>query len=791
MRGIVLICFIVFQTFAWSQEISQTLRGIVQDESTKLPIPGVKVLIKNTEPTMGAITNENGVFVIENVPVGRQTVSFSYLGYSTLLLEEIYIKGGEEKLVDVYLQETSNKLEKVEVTANRRKVRNESAIVSAWSLGVDELSRIPVVLDDPARMARKLPGVTPSPYITFNEIAVRGNATRAVLWRLDDIDIYNPNHFGTIGGSGGSITIFSQRLLSNTDFYTGSFPADYGNALGGIFDVHFRNGNSYKRQHSFQLNILGVDFATEGPFSKNGRSSYILNYRLSTTSLAEKFLNLGFLPVYQDLSFKLNFKTKKGANLSFFGVGGVSSTSQSAVLDTAAWSDPESADSNYGYFARAVTGTLGMTYLKPLNKRTYIKSTLVGTGLKSDFQGWYVQPDLITADTAFERIERDYRVSLQTFINHKSGPRHAHRSGIIVHGIYSKVANIYKDEEDIGDIAIPRNDSVLIGSGQTVLTQAYSRSQFYLNEKWRLNVGVHAMYLNYTNELSVEPRFGLRYQMNRKNSMSIAYGLHSQMDPFFTYLAQTKDTVTNSLVQKNSDLKFNKAHHITLAYRSQLNNKWRLGVELYYQMLYNMTVGVENPVSRVGGYSAVFESIDLDNGGKGQNYGVELAVERSFKRGLYFMSNLSLFESNYTANDNVKRNSQYNARIILNSMIGKEWRLSKNKKRPQFISVNLSGTYSGSQYYTAMNLEESISRGFLMLDLDNPNTEKQDALIILDAGLSIKSNRQKLNSELTLQISNLLNRKPQVGVFYDQLRQDEGILTGSGLIPFIGWRINF
>ena len=301
-----LVCLLLTST-SLANETSQTVRGFVYDQATNSPIPGVKVLIVGSNPKKGTFTDDFGAFEITDVPIGRHDLSFSFLGYSTFIQREVRFDGGEETILEIYLTENTRELGEVVVTSDQRKVRNEGAIVSARSLSVEELSRIPGSLDDPARMARKFPGVAPSPYITTNEIAIRGNASRAVLWRLDDIDIYNPNHFGLVGGSGGSLTLFSQRLLSNTDFYSGAFPADFGNALGGVFDVRFRNGNTKKRQHSFQLNILGVDLATEGPLSKNGRSSYIANYRLSATSLVEQFLDLGFLPIYQDLSFKFHF----------------------------------------------------------------------------------------------------------------------------------------------------------------------------------------------------------------------------------------------------------------------------------------------------------------------------------------------------------------------------------------------------------------------------------------------------------------------------------------------------
>jgi hypothetical protein len=767
--------------------VAQTIRGTVIDKISETPLPSASVSLLDTEPLIGTTADEKGRFVIENVPLGRYDISVSYIGYSTFVQTGVLVKTAEETYLEIGLAEKNLDLGEVVVTSDQRQVTNEAALVSATSFQVEELSKMPGSIDDPGRMLLKFPGVSPNGSISKNFVNVRGNAARAVRWRLDDMDIYNPNHYGFLGGSGGSLTIFSQRLLTNTDFYSGAFPADYGNALGGVFDVRFRNGNTEKRQHSIQLSFLGIDLATEGPFNDKGNSSYIANYRFSSTSLIEPFLNIGGIPVYQDLSFKTHFKTKNGGSFNVFGIGGTSRISFVPVLDTAQWTG---SNSNFGRIEETITGTLGTSYLHPINDKTFFKSILIGTGIQVNQVRYYQDADLVTQDTTRVGLDRDFRVSWQGYINHKFSKKHTHRTGIILHHLHSDVKFLQGPETGIDGVTT-LTDTLRVGRGSSFMAQAYSRSQFYLNEKWQINAGIHAMFFAMTGEISLEPRLGIRYQINQKSSLNLGYGLHSQMEPFFTYISERYDPTLDAFTAPNGDLRFNKAHHFVLGYYHQLTEKWRFCAETYYQSQFNLVVGTDLPISRVGGFDFAFESFDLNNGGTGQNYGLELSIEKGFSNGYFVLANTSLFEANYTPNDGITRPSQFNANYIFNVIGGKEWRLGKRKENTNFLSLNISATYSGSQYYTNLDLAASIASGYDQADYANPNTAIQDPLLLVDASIIYKRNRNKSNSQLMLQMSNILNRRPIVSAAFDSENGEQDVLLGSGFVPVLSWRVSF
>ncbi|MEL6650436.1 MAG: TonB-dependent receptor, partial [Bacteroidota bacterium] len=333
-------------------------------------------------------------------------------------------------------------------------------------------------------------------------------------------------------------------------------------------------------------------------------------------------------------------------------------------------------------------------------------------------------------------------------------------------------------------------DTIRQGEGQSILINAYSRSQFVLSRRWKLNIGLHLMYLAESGEASLEPRLGIRYQLTPKQSLSFGYGLHSQMEPYFTYIVQRQST-TGNLYRYNEDIRFNKSHHFVLSHRWQPTERLRLGVEMYYQHLFNMVVGENLPISRVGGLDYYFSTIDLNNGGVGRNMGIEFALERSFAEGYYFLFNGSLFDANYTPNDQITRPSRFNNRFITNGVLGKEWKVGKKRGRSNLLNANLSATYSGPRYYTPFDLELALTEGVLQTDYLNPNSGVQDPLIFLDASIVFQRNRPKTSTQLALQVKNILNQRPLLRQAFNRETMDVLDIYGSGILPVLLWKIQF
>jgi len=323
----VLLFTISFIAHSQTLVFTQTIKGTVTDEQSGSILGNVSLVIDAVSPSIAGMTDANGNFKLRKVPIGRQTIRASFVGYEEAVISNVEVTSSHEVVLEIHLKEKIKKLDEVIVTAGKQKYKaiNEAAIVSARQLSVDEAVRYSGTRNDPSRMAQNFAGVSGS-NDARNDIIIRGNSPSGVLWRMDGIDIPNPNHFSTLGSTGGPVTILNTNTLRNSDFLTSAFPAQYGNALAGVFDLRMRNGNNEKYEYLAQMGFNGFEFGAEGPISKANKSSFLVDYRYSMISTIQSLgLSVGTgsaTPYYQDGTFKINIPTKKAGVFSVFGLGG-------------------------------------------------------------------------------------------------------------------------------------------------------------------------------------------------------------------------------------------------------------------------------------------------------------------------------------------------------------------------------------------------------------------------------------------------------------------------------------
>ncbi len=357
----VFILLFVCLSSLYAQELTQVVRGQVVDNESEVPVPFASIAVLTVNPVIGTFTDEKGYFHIENVPVGRHNLQVSIIGYETQLISELMVTTGKEIVLTVKLKEQITQMDEVVIKAYTKKDKpiNSMATLSARTFSVEEASRYAGGFDDPGRLASSFAGVT-TESLRDNSIVIRGNSPKGLLWRLEGVEIPNPNHFAnmeTFGG--GGISALSALVVGNSDLYTGAFPAEYGNAVSGVFDINLRTGNNEKYEHAFQLGTMGIDISSEGPFNKGSRASYLFNYRYSTMGLVRHIFPpevKDFIPVYQDLSFKLNMPTKKMGVFSIWGLASDDAQSGTAEEDSTKW---EMFDDKMDYNISQSIGALG------------------------------------------------------------------------------------------------------------------------------------------------------------------------------------------------------------------------------------------------------------------------------------------------------------------------------------------------------------------------------------------------------------------------------------------------
>ena len=369
-----------------AQGLTQTIRGTVVDAITQNPLSFSTVVLINSDPINGTVTDTDGKFELKNVSVGKQALKISFLGYKEQLLQNIVVTSGKEVVLSIGLEENIIMGKEVTITGHveKNKPLNEFTTVSGRTFSVEETQKYAAAVNDPARMSTAFAGVV-STDDGNNTIAIRGNSPNGLLWRMEGVEIPNPNHFSSVASSGGGISILSSQLLTNSDFLTGAFPAEYGNALSGVFDMKLRKGNNKKTERTIQLGILGTDVAIEGPFKKDYNGSYLFNYPYSTLTVIEKLgVSLGgATTTFQDLSFNIFLPTNKYGNFSLFGFGGLSKQYYEAEKDSMKW---ENNYDRYNWDFKSNTGAAGLSHFIQLSKQAYLKTTVLASGNWETYQ---------------------------------------------------------------------------------------------------------------------------------------------------------------------------------------------------------------------------------------------------------------------------------------------------------------------------------------------------------------------------------------------------------------------
>ncbi|MCI5083445.1 MAG: carboxypeptidase-like regulatory domain-containing protein, partial [Saprospiraceae bacterium] len=198
-KGIItltLLCWFTLGAFAQTQ----TLKGKIFDKQSEMPLIGATIEVLDTDQNLGTTTDFDGYFRLEAVPIGRQTVRISYLGYNTISIPNVVVTTGKQVVLNVGLEESIEQLDEVVVTAEvqKDKAQNEMATISARTFSVEEVNRFSGGRSDVARLAGNFAGVSTADD-SRNDIVIRGNSPTGVLWRLEGIPIPNPNHFSTLG----------------------------------------------------------------------------------------------------------------------------------------------------------------------------------------------------------------------------------------------------------------------------------------------------------------------------------------------------------------------------------------------------------------------------------------------------------------------------------------------------------------------------------------------------------------------------------------------------------------
>jgi len=768
----------------------QTVRGVVLDKESNVALPGVSVYITSLDPVRGTATNSSGEFRFANIPVGRHQIEFSTMGFKTVVQPQMLVSSGKEVVLTVAMSEYVTDLQTVVVNSSRdpQKPLNDMASISARAFSVEETSRYAGSVFDPARMAQSFAGVTAGNDIN-NDIIIRGNSSKGLQWRLEGTEIINPNHFGEEGSSAGGISMISTSMLTNSDFFTGAFPAEYGNALSGVFDLQFRKGNTEKREYAVMAGILGTEASLEGPFRKGGKASYLVNYRYSTLGILERMgispAGEGRIPIYQDLAFNLNFPTESAGTFSLFGIGGLSSQNQEAERNFVEWETIEDKfDRSYGYHS----GSAGLKHLLPLGDKVYLKNII-------SYSGSRITDHIDSLTNTYDKnvYGRDsYENSVVRYsglLNYKASAKSTFRGGLVLSYMAFDINSlVYRDH-------LNRLSQLIDAKGDAWNHEAYGQWKHQFNSRLSVNTGFHASYFNLSKSYSIEPRAGLNWWIKPNQQISFGAGVHSRLEPMAFYYAQNEQE-DGSVVSSNKELEPSKALHLVGGYERNFRNKLKFKAEAYYQHLFNIPVSPDpdhtfTALNTANAYVPIYNKNyrSLVNDGEGNNLGVELTLEKSLSQGYYFLITSSLFDSKFTNIEGKQFSTDYNSNYIGNFVSGREWKTGPGNKN--LFGINTKVVYTGGRRYSPINLEKSIEEDYPVVYEDKINTLQAAPYFRVDFSMTYRINRPKLTHAIFMDIQNVTNRYNIGGLSYNSDKQKIEEFTLAGIIPSLYYRIEF
>jgi len=763
IRTILLLLLSVNLVFA--QEFTSVVRGSVKDADTGLPLARATVQLDDN----GSITDEAGQFRFEGVKVGRHILTISFVGYQTLVIQEILLESGKENVQEVRLSATGRQLQEATVSGSRPPAFN-----SVQAITVEQTLRYAATYLDPARVATSFAGVAAA-NDQANGLVVRGNSPNSMQWRLEGVEIVNPNHLSNAGtfsdrptSAGGGVNILSTQLMGTSYFLNGAFPAQYGNAVAGVMDMRLRKGNDERREFTAQAGLIGLDIAAEGPFSKRSKASYLVNYRYSFTGLLGAMgVNFGGEDIrFQDLSFNFNLPTKKAGNFMVFGLGGISSNTFKAEPDSTKW---EFYKDLHNIIYKNKMGAAGVTHALSIGSRTLLNTALVASGLQTS-RAFY-QGEVNTPEYAYP-IEDDSltksKVTANMILNYRLARGGRFKVGAYLTFQYDRLAPLYEYQEMKSRLFQPFAEwTVTVGKNITAEIGLAAT----LSKLDHPDARTHR---------TLEPRAALRWQATANQKLGISYGLQSQLPLAQLYAASF--ATTN--VAGNPNLAPAKVHHFVASYQLDFHQNNSLKIEAYWQEHFDVP-------ANSNGFSAL-NLIEtrvgepLANIGKGRNYGLEATYRKLLSRDFYLMVSGSVYRATYVDSDGERHNGRFDGRHTFSFTGGKEF-----KSGTRIWGINTKILWLGGFRETPINLEASKTGQQTVYAIGDPFALKLKDYFRPDLRIYLKRSRGSYSTTLALDLQNVSGTKNEAFSYYDAFQQKILRQRQLGLIPVLSYRWEF
>ena len=770
---------------------AQRLTGTVRDGQSEVPLIGATVELLLPAGNRGTTTDTDGYFSLTDVPTGRQTLRLTYLGYEARLVPNILLTAGKDVHLELALTERVTSLETVTVRAGTEAgAVNEMSLLSTQQFTAEQVNRFAGGRADVSRLAGNLAGVSTADD-SRNDIVIRGNSPAGLLWQLEGIPIPNPNHFSTLGTTGGPVSALNPNMLASSDFATSAFAAEYGNALSGVFDLRLRRGNRERYEFMGQVGTFsGLEAMAEGPLKNKG--SFVASFRNSFVGLVNELgidIGTNATPDYRDLTFNVDFGSGKAGTFSVFGIGG---TSRIDFLASEVDSLDLFANPDRNTYPRSYFGVGGLRHNLITGENTYLR-TVLSANLQGNTYREYAVDEALNDGTLYTDVDdRTVGYSLKSYLNSKLSRRSTLRTGVqaerkqIATRVEDRDGQPDRDGDGLRDLYLLRD----FDGGFTIL-QSFAQLQHRAGERWTVNAGLHLQYFTLNESFAAEPRVSVAFRATEALTLTSGFGRHAQVPAYPVFFFHDFNT---GQPDANQALDFLRADHYVAGAEARIGSNWRVKSEVYYQQLYDVPVD-----AFPSGFSLLNAGADfvfpergtLVNGGTGRNYGLELTLDRSFAGNWYVLGTGSLFESKYKGSDGVERNTAFNNRYVANLLGGREWPFGRAKRHR--FTVNTKVTGSGGRYYTPVDLAASRAAETDVRDESAYFARRYAGYFRWDLkfGVQLNARDRKFSQSFFVDLQNLTNRENIFQERYSPVTGRVNTAYQSGFFPDLQYRIQF
>ncbi|WP_417799835.1 TonB-dependent receptor [Tenacibaculum sp.] len=766
----VLILLVLLQSFVGVSQNSGGISGKLIDSKTREVLPFVNVLVYGTE--IGAVSNEKGEFVLNNVPLGYNKIQASFVGYKTLISDEYLVTKDNSPYITLELIEDATQLKEVQIQAPLFK-ESVTSPLSLQSLGVAEIEKNPGGNRDVLKVIQSFPGVASNPGFR-NDIIIRGGATSENKFYLDGIEVPVINHFQTQGATGGPVGIMNADLIRKVDFYSSAFPANRGNSLSSVIEFTQKRGNPNSLNTRATIGTSDAGITLDGPLGKN--TTFMFSARQSYLQFLFKLIKLPFLPTYSDFQVNVKSQLSKNSELSIVALGAIddfeinkevndgetdletikrNKVILNAVPVNSQWNYTVGA--SYKYFAP------NSTHLVVLSRNEWKNKAIK-----------YFLNEEIPANLLLDYSSKEIENKLRYEHSFKSGNKIDFNLGFNLETARYTNNNYQKNANSDGVIIYDFNSAInFVKYG--VFGQVSKR---YLDEKLGVSFGVRMDGIDYNSEMKnpfnqFSPRLSLSYDLSEKWTVSSSVGRYYQL-PSYTVLGY-KNNVGE--FENKKGLKYIQSDHFVsgLSYKPDTGSK--ITFEGFYKGYKNYPFSLRNQISlaNLGADFGIIGNEAVSSTSEGRAYGFELLAQKKSYSGLYGIASYTFVRSEFKDAQGAYIPSTWDNKHLLTITAGKK--LNKNWE------IGTKFRLVGGKPYTPYDLEASslkdnydVQNGGI-LDYSKLNSKRLDTYTQLDIRIDKTWFLKKAAINLYFDIQNIYASSAKQQPFLLPIEDENGRIT--------------